>query len=601
MKHITFIFLTIILTNTVFSQTGPGGVGGSSNLDLWLNIDNGLSSTVNGTGITSWNDQSGHGNHATQSIAGNKPTYQTNMINGRPVLMFDGVDDWMGITINVAETNKSKFIVFQTIGNDGNGALQATVDPVVPTSGSYDRDFGLLANKAANRLWNNEVISSTVSYNDDVTHVINANYDISLSGQQIYVDGALQASGIKYSSDFDWETGQVIGGHYVWGYLNCYIMEIIEYSNMVNLAEQIIIENYLTAKYNSPLTNNNIYNKDDAINGDYDYDVAGIGRVNSANIHNDAQGTGIVRILNPSGLGDNEFLIWGHDNGIEQAAEIVDVPASVQARFDRVWRVSEANSSGISVDIGAIDIRFDLSSLGAITLSDLRLLVDTDNDGVFIDETPITGATDIGGNVFQFSGVTAISDDLRFTLGTVNSLQTPLPIELLNFSATQLDNESVSLDWQTATEINNDYFTIERSENGLDWNELYKIDGAGNSSDLLSYSRTDKHPLMGLSYYRLKQTDLDGEFEYSKMISVNVIDMNNLQIFPNPTNSYITIMGKEVEFSEVIVYNTLGQDVTELTKEIITNGKQLVIDLSELNTGFYYIKTKNTSNKVYKE
>ncbi len=202
------------------------------------------------------------------------------------------------------------------------------------------------------------------------------------------------------------------------------VTEIIVFNNKINTAQRIIIENYLAAKYGLTLGANDIYTQDNPGNGNYDHDVAGIGRVNASNLHDDAQGTGIVRIVNPTNLDNNEFLMWGHNNGVQQAIEIADVPFPVQARFDRVWRVSEVNSTSTAVDVGNIDVRFDLTGLGSVTASDLRLLVDTDNDGFFNDETPISGATSLGSNIYEFSGVSAIANNLRFTLGTINSSQT---------------------------------------------------------------------------------------------------------------------------------------------------------------------------------
>jgi hypothetical protein len=84
------------------------------------------------------------------------------------------------------------------------------------------------------------------------------------------------------------------------------IAEVIAYNQAVNSAQRIIVNNYLSAKYNLPLSANNVYTMDDPGSGNYDHEVAGIGRVDANNIHNDAQGSGIVRILNPSDLGNNE-------------------------------------------------------------------------------------------------------------------------------------------------------------------------------------------------------------------------------------------------------------------------------------------------------
>jgi len=97
--------------------------------------------------------------------------------------------------------------------------------------------------------------------------------------------------------------------------------------------------------------------------------------------------------------------------------------------------------------------------------------------------------------------------------GRIVTIQDPLPIELLSFTA-NADHEFVRLHWATATETNNDFFTIERSTNLNDWEVLGFIDGAGNSSRPLQYVFTDYNPLSGISYYRLKQTDYDGKYEY---------------------------------------------------------------------------------------
>jgi len=178
-----------------------------------------------------------------------------------------------------------------------------------------------------------------------------------------------------------------------------------------------------------------------------------------------------------------------------------------------------------------------------------------------------------------------------------------LPIELLNFNVNMIDLTQVDLTWQTATEINNNYFTIERSRNGINWEALNKVDGAGNSSSLLSYQSTDKRPYLGISYYRLKQMDFDGQFEYSQIKSVNIKNSrnSNIEIFPNPTVNQITIVGNLNELKEINIYNIVGQNVTTLTKQIENNGHESKIDLSQLNAGIYYVKTKTKSNKVYKK
>ena len=203
------------------------------------------------------------------------------------------------------------------------------------------------------------------------------------------------------------------------GGLRGYINEFIVYNFAINQAQTTIVNNYLSAKYGLVLNANDLYTMDNPAFGDFDNEVAGIGRVNASNLHNDAQGSGIIRVLNPTNLDNNEFLIWGHDGGDLSFSNFADSPSSGDfVRLDRVWRVSEVNTSNSSVDVGGIDLRISVSELGTIPVSALNLMVDTDNDGSFADETPISGASDLGGGIYEFSNVTAIADQMRFTLAT---------------------------------------------------------------------------------------------------------------------------------------------------------------------------------------
>jgi len=123
-----------------------------------------------------------------------------------------------------------------------------------------------------------------------------------------------------------------------------------------------------------------------------------------------------------------------------------------------------------------------------------------------------------------------------------------LPIELVSFNAEVL-YKLVVLNWQTASEINNDFFTAERSKDSEHFEKVGNIDGHGYSIAALNYSLTDEHPYPGLSYYRLKQTDFDDRFTYSQVVSVNR-EMDNascLIIYPNPASDFITIyLDKEI-------------------------------------------------------
>jgi hypothetical protein len=157
------------------------------------------------------------------------------------------------------------------------------------------------------------------------------------------------------------------------------------------------------------------------------------------------------------------------------------------------------------------------------------------------------------------------------------------PITLTNFMAAK-NGPDVDITWQTATEINNDYFIIEKSKNSIDFTAVGIVEGAGNSQNVLNYQTTDPSPYNGTSYYRLKQTDFDGTVSYSKTIAVNVPD-ENIRIHPNPGTGIFTVQGLGAG-SEITVHNTLGETI--LIKRTFSDSSE--IDLSNQSSGIYYIK-----------
>ena len=613
MKQI-LIFTIAFIPLFGFSQTGPAGVGSSSDNIIWLIPDSGVLNTggtqaTNGQAVDIWEDQSGNGNDVSQS--NDAPTYTTGLLNGSAGVSFDGNDNLTNLSFSGLSSSAGASI-FSVVLPDNNTENQVVCSGHTTTNSSFPR-FQKYSLYGTHR-WLSGGFSNTWLYGSSTAvsastwYVYSSIFDgteaVSLDRTNLWVDGVIQTmntGGGAIGTNTGAMSRLYLGSWNSGFYFNGDITELLMYNIEVNEAQRIIIENYLAAKYGQSLASNDLYDEDD--NGDFDYEVAGIGQAPDGSNHTDAQGSGIIRILNPTNLDNDEFLIWGHDNGVQQAIETTDVPGSVQARFDRVWRASEVNTSSTAVDVGAIDIRFDLTGLGTVTASDLRLLVDTDNDGLFSDETPISGVTSLGGNVYEFAGVTAIANNLRFTLGTINISQTPLPVELIAFEVNLVNNGQVGLNWQTASEINNDFFTIERSKDGINWEIIEKIKGAGNSSTILSYSGIDKNPYRGISYYRLKQTDFDGQFEYSQIRSVNIDELmdSQIQIYPNPAENQINIIGDVSELKQLKIYNTLGQDVTGLIVIINKSNTSLIIDLSNLRKGMYWIKTKTTANKVYKQ
>lgn len=115
----------------------------------------------------------------------------------------------------------------------------------------------------------------------------------------------------------------------------------------------------------------------------------------------------------------------------------------------------------------------------------------------------------------------------------------------------------------------------------------------------LDYLVTDNTPHQGTSYYRLKQTDFNGDFVLLDIVSISLKTISTLAIFPNPSlDGRITVYGPVL--NNIVIYNSFGQNVTSLTKQIIKGESEIEIELSELSSGVYYLKTGTDIMKFYK-
>src|SRR5690554_365252 len=177
----------------------------------------------------------------------------------------------------------------------------------------------------------------------------------------------------------------------------------------------------------------------------------------------------------------------------------------------------------------------------------------------------------------------------------------PLPIDLLRFDAIK-EEDRVRTEWVTLSERDNDFFTIEKSLNGFTWESIGNVKGAGNSSYEIEYALYDMDPVIGLQYYRLKQTDFDGKFEYSEIRSVLFEEefTYSISVYPNPTNGLVnmSVSGKDLEKTNLTIYSSLGKVI--YTIENFSGNKQ-TFDLSDYQRGVYILKVVNSKeSKVFK-
>jgi hypothetical protein len=160
-----------------------------------------------------------------------------------------------------------------------------------------------------------------------------------------------------------------------------------------------------------------------------------------------------------------------------------------------------------------------------------------------------------------------------------------LPTELLSFELFNENDNAVNLSWQTATESSSDYFAIQRSQNGVDWETIANADGAGFSNELLSYEYDDRSPLPGVNYYRLKQVDFDGEFVYSEERAVNTSEIEDVFVLPNPNNGRFQIIN--LKEGDRVTLLSLSGDI--LYNQIAVSASSL-LELNDIPDGLYILQ-----------
>lgn len=193
------------------------------------------------------------------------------------------------------------------------------------------------------------------------------------------------------------------------------------------------------------------------------------------------------------------------------------------------------------------------------------------------------------------SSVDAYFDSLSLTTNTI------LPVRLLSFTTSLQPDNTVKIKWQTASEINNGKFTIERSANGVDWFTVTEVASKGsNSGTQQNYSIVDPTPFQHVSYYRLKQTDINGQITYSDNATVKIKSVRQISIFPNPAKEMITISGISGVGIDLQIFNLSGQNMTKLTSIESSGLGKITVDVNKLSKGQYIIKTKTTVLKFSK-
>lgn len=208
------------------------------------------------------------------------------------------------------------------------------------------------------------------------------------------------------------------------------------------------------------------------------------------------------------------------------------------------------------------------------------------------------GSAPSGPGYAQQNGIRSFSPfaiSSRWGLGYIS----PLPVELLDFSATCLPDKSVKIDWSTASENNSSFFEVRKSIDGFNWNTIDTVAAAGNSTELLEYSILDRSTINLNAYYRLNQVDIDGKSELFDVVMSNCIESerdNLLSTYPNPSANefYVEFNSENIEGpAEIEITDSRGVIVFKRIVKLEKGMNFFSIGDIKTQEGIYYLQLKN--------
>ncbi len=263
----------------------------------------------------------------------------------------------------------------------------------------------------------------------------------------------------------------------------------------------------------------------------------------------------------------------GYDVGWTEAGEWMEYTVNVAANatYDMAFRIaSQPGGGSLRVELDGTNITgtVNINSTGAWTNWQTVNLTNR--------------AMSAGTHILRLYVISS-----GFNINYVNiTTNTLLPITLLDFTGEQKEG-AVLLNWSTAQEINNDYFTLEKSSDGNDWQVLGTVKAGNSPERVQEYSFEDLTPLISKTYYRLKQTDLDGKFSHSEIISLNSFSQN-IQLAPNPFTEETNVLVSE-NTNELYLLDITGN----LLQTINTKEEKKITLGQNLPKGIYLLKVPN--------
>ena len=622
---------------TARETCGPGGV--TTDLALWLRADEGTGSTTNNTDLNTWNDQGPIGRNASEINLGGgapvEPKYFSNEINFNPAISFSDPNSTNFSFMETAGGNNvsedfTLIAVFET-GQTGGSTTNFEDAPAIIGGGDSggNNDYGLgisggrvHVNASGNAALNVRSASGPV-YNNFEPFIATATRVRSTAAGsiQLYFNSLNVGSAASTNTSLTGPGSFGIGNHddpNVASQFSGRIAEVIVFSDDLTANERQRVESYLAIKYgitrNAGGTATEDYlAADGGIVWDwserpvYNNDIAGIGRDDngcfiqrkSKSENNDAI---VTTEITGSFTANDSYMVWGNDNapieGTRAEGNTEYDPSQVSGRLFREWYVQETGT------VGTTSLTFDLanvtgpSGIGTNNLNQVRLMVD--NDGDFTSGVTLISPSSIDAINKTVTFSVNLNDTQYYTLGSLQSAS--LPITLLSFEAKKTNEDNVRLDWTTAQEFGNAYFTVERSSNGEGFEAIGTRTGAGDSESINNYFFIDTDPLSGNNFYRLRQTDFNGTSTVSEIkrvfIEARAISQR-YNLYPNPVASGGQLnLSYEVELQtqlNIQVISSAGILQNSLRVQVNPETGTVEIPTQGLSRGLYMVVIKDTS------
>lgn len=307
--------------------------------------------------------------------------------------------------------------------------------------------------------------------------------------------------------------------------------------------------------------------------------------------------SGIVAATRATGFDNNNY----RPSDVTNMGALPGITNNSAKTIDRFW-IIDANGyttkPAVTLSFTYIDAEWAANGGNTITEANLRAQRFTtalNEWGGYVEYLP-TGSINVATNVV--SGVTVPSADF-FRSWTLNDNSVPLPVELISFEANCLNKETV-LEWCTASETDNDFFTVEQSIDGVNFQAIGTVKGNGTTTGKHCYKFTAGAGMANVNYYRLTQTDYSKKTTIHKMVSLDACDqlLDNTMITNNGTKTVGILVNSSVDATyELNVHNSLGQIIDVKQINVKKGYNTIQVNLDNLSNAIYYLSVLNGSEK----